>query len=109
VHIFGHVIRRPAKEQLDQSEEHRGASRDVEMAAAPRRILPTFSVHVDQSYEAALSRVWFHCPKDAEQLLEGRVQLLNIWRPIKTVKRDPLAIGKVIYQPLYSSPRHEHG
>jgi len=50
-------------------------------------------VHVDQSYEAALSRVGFHLPEDADRLLKGRVQLLNIWRPIKTVLRDPLTVG----------------
>jgi hypothetical protein len=50
-------------------------------------------VHIDQSYSAALSRVPFHLPEEAEHLLRGRVQLINVWRAIKTVKRDPLAVA----------------
>lgn len=50
-------------------------------------------VHIDQSYKAALSRVPHHLPDDADKLLKGRVQIINVWRPIKTVQRDPLAIA----------------
>mgnify|MGYP003624100013 CR=1 FL=1 len=48
----------------------------------------------DQSYSAALSRVPHHLPEDAEKLLRGRVQIINVWRPIKTVQRDPLAVAE---------------
>jgi hypothetical protein len=51
-------------------------------------------VHVDQSYSASLSRVEHHLPEEAEKLLQGRVQIINVWRPIKTVQRDPLAIAE---------------
>lgn len=34
-----------------------------------------------------------HLPADAEELLKGRVQIINVWRPIKTVQRDPLALA----------------
>lgn len=50
-------------------------------------------MHVDQSYDSALSRVGFHLPDEAETLVKGRIQLINIWRPIKTVRRDPLAVS----------------
>lgn len=50
-------------------------------------------VHIDQSYAAALSRVSHHLPDEAEKLLKGRVQIINVWRPIKTVQRDPLAVA----------------
>lgn len=51
-------------------------------------------VHIDQSYKAALSRVPHHLPEEAETLLKGRVQIINVWRPIKTVQRDPLAVAE---------------
>jgi hypothetical protein len=38
--------------------------------------------------------VTHHLPEDAEQLLRGRVQIINVWRPIKTVLRDPLAVAE---------------
>jgi hypothetical protein len=51
-------------------------------------------VHIDQSYEASRSRVPHHLPDEAETLLQGRVQLINVWRPIgKHVQRDPLAVA----------------
>lgn len=55
---------------------------------------PVQRVHIDQSYSAALSRVPFHIPEDSEELLKGRVQIINVWRPIKKVLRDPLAIAE---------------
>ncbi len=36
----------------------------------------------------------FHLPEDAETLLKGRVQIINVWRPIKPVLRDPLAVAE---------------
>lgn len=51
-------------------------------------------VHIDQSYKAALSRVPHHLPEEADHLLQGRVQIINVWRPIKTVRRDPLGVAE---------------
>ncbi|KHN94627.1 uncharacterized protein MAM_07533 [Metarhizium album ARSEF 1941] len=81
VHIFDHTIRRQAP----------GAA----AGAGPDKALrgPVQRVHIDQSYAAAVSRVPHHLPDQAERLLEGRVQIINVWRPISTVERDPLAVA----------------
>jgi hypothetical protein len=50
-------------------------------------------VHIDQSYDAAKSRVPFHLPEDGPELLKGRYQIINVWRPIKTILKDPLAVA----------------
>jgi hypothetical protein len=56
---------------------------------------PVQRVHIDQSFKAALSRVPHHLPaEEASELLKGRVQIINVWRPIKTVERDPLAVAE---------------
>ena len=55
---------------------------------------PVQRVHIDQSYAAAKSRVPHHLPEDADELLKHRVQIINVWRPIKTVQRDPLAVAE---------------
>lgn len=35
-----------------------------------------------------------HLPaEEASELLKGRVQIINVWRPIKTVECDPLAVA----------------
>ncbi|WVR09707.1 hypothetical protein IAU60_006783 [Kwoniella sp. DSM 27419] len=53
---------------------------------------PVQLVHVDQTPRAAAARVRRHVPDDAEELLKGRYQLINVWRPISHPATDfPLA------------------
>jgi len=71
--IFDHTIRRNQK-------------------ASPRA--PVQQVHVDQTPGAAEVRVRRHLPADeAEELLKGRYQIINVWRPIGNPASDfPLAV-----------------
>ena len=50
-------------------------------------------MHIDQSYAAARSRVPHHLPEEAEKLLKVRHQIINVWRPIKKILKDPLAVA----------------
>ena len=50
-------------------------------------------MHIDQSYTAASNRVSHHLPDLAPALLQSRYQIINVWRPIRRVQRDPLAIA----------------
>lgn len=71
--IFDHTIRRRKKD-------------------SPRQ--PVQQVHVDQTPGAAEVRVRRHLPHDeAEELLKGRYQIINVWRPIENPASDfPLAV-----------------
>lgn len=71
--IFDHTIRRREK-------------------ASPRQ--PVQQVHVDQTPRAAEIRVRRHLPaEEAEELLKGRYQIINVWRPIAHPASDfPLAV-----------------
>jgi hypothetical protein len=71
--IFDHTIRRKEK-------------------SSPRQ--PVQQVHVDQTPGAAEVRVRRHLPADeAEELLKGRYQIINVWRPIQNPASDfPLAV-----------------
>ena len=71
--IFDHTIRRHDK-------------------SSPRQ--PVQQVHVDQTPNAAAVRVRRHLPaEEAEQLLKGRYQIINVWRPIGHAASDfPLAV-----------------
>ncbi|KAF2733660.1 hypothetical protein EJ04DRAFT_494853 [Polyplosphaeria fusca] len=83
IFIFDHTIRRQPKDiSLADAAETRARLRG-----------PVQRVHIDQSYSASLSRVPHHLPDEAEHLLRGRVEIINVWRPIKTVQRDPLAVA----------------
>ena len=71
--VFDHTIRRHDK-------------------TSPRQ--PVQQVHVDQTPGAAEARVRRHLPPaEVEGLLEGRFQLINVWRPIQNPASDfPLAV-----------------
>jgi len=71
--IFDHTVRRRAE----------GSARQ-----------PVQQVHVDQSPAAAAARVRRHVPaSEADALLKGRYQIVNVWRPIGNPASDfPLAV-----------------
>jgi hypothetical protein len=54
---------------------------------------PIRGVHIDQSYNYAPELVKAHFPGDeSERLLKSRFQIINVWRPIKTIFKDPFAV-----------------
>jgi len=55
---------------------------------------PVKYIHNDQTFVSGPRRVRDHLPKgEAEQLLQGRVAIVNLWRPIgDTVQSSPLAV-----------------
>lgn len=50
-------------------------------------------MHIDQTDLAARQRVEQYLPSEAHALLQGRYQIINVWRPLRTVRRDPLAVA----------------
>jgi hypothetical protein len=77
--IFDHTVRR----RVAGAPDIRGAG--------PRQ--PATRVHVDQTVTSGPNRVREHLPGEADELLKGRVQVINLWRPIRGPVRDtPLAI-----------------
>jgi len=55
-------------------------------------VRPAVQVHVDQSPRAALHRIQVHC-EDVDRLLQGRVRVINLWRPLRGPVQDyPLAV-----------------
>lgn len=79
IFIFDHTIRRP--------ENTTGRSVPGGLRGPVQR------VHIDQSYQASKNRVTYHLPDEALTLLKGRYQIINVWRPIKTIYKDPLAVA----------------
>jgi hypothetical protein len=55
---------------------------------------PAHSVHSDFSAAGALHQLSAIIPDENERrtLLAGRVLIINVWRPLKTIQRDPLAV-----------------
>jgi hypothetical protein len=77
--IFDHTVRK----RVDGAADIRGAG--------PRQ--PATRVHVDQTDRSGANRVREHLGAEADELLKGRVQVINLWRPIRGPLRDsPLAM-----------------
>lgn len=88
VYIFDHTIRRAPKDS-------RTTAPDGAENPPPQINLrgPVNRVHIDQSYSAARNRVPHHLPEEADKLLRSRHQIINVWRPIKKILKDPLAVA----------------
>ena len=53
---------------------------------------PVTRVHIDQTPSSAAQRVRHHLPEEADQLLQGRYRIINVWRPLNgPVQSFPLA------------------
>jgi hypothetical protein len=78
VFIFDHTARR----RVPGAEDRRDGVRQ-----------PVSRVHVDHTAKSGPQRVRDLIPADAEELLQGRVQVINLWRPIRGPLLDaPLAV-----------------
>jgi hypothetical protein len=79
VFVFDHTLRRRVPEAEDRA------------AGLPRQ--PATRVHVDQTLKSGPQRVRDLLPDEADALLRGRVQIINLWRPIVGPLWDsPLAL-----------------
>ncbi len=78
VFIFDHTVRK----RVAGTEDRQNPLRQ-----------PVARVHVDHTAKSGPQRVRDLLPDDADELLRGRVQIINLWRPIKGPLRDaPLAV-----------------
>jgi hypothetical protein len=79
VFIFDHTLRKRVRGAEDR------------VPGAPRQ--PATGVHVDHTATSGPQRVRDFFGDEAEKLLRGRVQVINLWRPIRGPLRDaPLAV-----------------
>ncbi len=96
VFVFDHTVRKRVEGVADRA----GGLRQ-----------PVARVHVDHTANSGPQRVRDLIPDEAEELLKGRVQIINLWRPIRgpvldsplavcdarTVKPDDLVASDLVY------------
>jgi hypothetical protein len=96
--IFDHTIRRQPFDYLNKNSTAKRDMAGLPVAANPKAIPkslrgPLHNVHIDQSYAGAAMLARDRLGIDeANKLLSGRYQIINAWRPIKTILRDPFAV-----------------
>jgi hypothetical protein len=81
VHIFNHKVRRGPTQW-----HHLGFDN-------LRNRGPVTRTHVDQSYAGAELRLRHEFPDEADDLVRRRYQIINVWRPIQTILKDPIAVA----------------
>lgn len=81
VHIFNHKVRRGPTQW-----HHLGLKNLANRG-------PVTKTHVDQSYHGAELRLRHEFPHATDNLLKKRYQIINIWRPIRTIYKDPIAVA----------------
>lgn len=79
VFVFDHTVRRRVQGGVDRAP------------GTPRQ--PATRIHVDHTVKSGPQRVRDYLGAEAVDLLRGRVQVINLWRPIRGPLRDaPLAV-----------------
>ncbi|KAI7783413.1 hypothetical protein LA080_011974 [Diaporthe eres] len=81
VHIFNHKVRRGPTHW-----HHLGLKNLANRG-------PVTKTHVDQSYDGAELRLRWELPEEADTLVQKRYQIINVWRPIRTIQKDPIAVA----------------
>jgi hypothetical protein len=81
VHIFNHKVRR------GPTQWHHLGFDNLKNRG------PVTKTHVDQSYAGAELRLRWELPDEADELVQKRYQIINIWRPIETILKDPIAVA----------------
>lgn len=76
---------------FDHTQRKRVRGVEDRAAGVPRQ--PATRVHVDHTVKSGPQRVRDFLGQEADELLRGRVQVINLWRPIRGPLRDaPLAV-----------------
>ncbi|KAF2749360.1 hypothetical protein M011DRAFT_493079 [Sporormia fimetaria CBS 119925] len=81
VHIFNHKVRRGPTQW-----HHLGLKNLANRG-------PVTKTHVDQSYAGGELRLRYEFPTEADELVKRRYQIINIWRPIEIILKDPIAVA----------------
>jgi hypothetical protein len=96
VYIFSHLIRRDPPEAnevlLAQLTKSAGSDDAIPDTQNLGHVVPAGFAHIDNSPKGARTLLNDHFQEKADDLVKSRWGIINIWRPLKTIKKDPLAL-----------------
>ncbi|KAF2753971.1 GA4 desaturase family protein [Pseudovirgaria hyperparasitica] len=86
--VFSHVTRNGSPEKIQAQADASTSDEERTTTATPARV-----VHIDQSAIGANALLEDNLPADlVTKVKSGRWALINVWRPLKKIPRDPLAM-----------------
>jgi hypothetical protein len=86
VYPFSHIVRRQAFEKALELSKNAPADQNLGFTVSAR------FVHVDQSYRGAQQCLEYELADEVEKLSKTRWGIINVWRPIAPIRREPLAV-----------------
>ncbi|KAJ2987203.1 hypothetical protein NUW58_g4636 [Xylaria curta] len=95
VHCISHLIRRNTVEANIEALKKREADVGRDNISDKEVLGNTFPgryAHIDQSGQGARTLLRDNLPDEAEELTKTRWGTVNLWRPIRTIRRDPLGV-----------------
>lgn len=93
VSVFSHIIRKDSREAAEAEVAKDPALKDG--SAVYERVTPARFIHVDFSYDGAVQILRDNFSGDQallDKLTKTRWGIINVWRPIKPISKDPLAV-----------------
>ncbi|KAH6652403.1 hypothetical protein BKA67DRAFT_573869 [Truncatella angustata] len=91
VHTFSHMIRRDSREEVEAAVNDDPSLQDGN--APIKSAVPARFIHVDFSEKGALRILQDNFDHElGKELSQARWAIINLWRPIKPIAKDPLAI-----------------
>lgn len=91
MHVFSHIIRRDSREKAEDAVKNDPTLQDGN--APYQKVVPARFIHVDFSETGSVEIFKDNFdPELGEKLSKTRWAIINVWRPIKPISKDPLAL-----------------
>ncbi|KAK4496464.1 hypothetical protein PRZ48_012444 [Zasmidium cellare] len=89
VQVFSHIVRRHTTDAIEQDIQKNNIADDAIYA---EKVPPATFAHIDQGPDSALQILNGILGEQASKLKQSRWGIINTWKPLSPVKRDPLGV-----------------
>lgn len=91
VHVFSHIIRKESREAAEKAVETDPTLKDGN--APYQKVVPARYIHIDFTEDGSVQIFRDNFDHElGEKLSKTRWSIINVWRAIKPITRDPLAL-----------------
>lgn len=91
VHVFSHIIRKDSREEAEKAVNSEPSLRDGN--APYQKVVPARFIHIDFSERGAVQIFKDNFDQEhGARLSKTRWAIINVWRAIKPISKDPLAL-----------------
>jgi len=96
VHVWSHLVRRDPPEAnealLAELTATAGSDSAIPDTQNLGHVVPAGFAHIDNSPIGARTLLHDHFQDKAADIMKSRWGIINIWRPLKTIRKDPLTL-----------------